>query len=92
MSKKNRRQSKRRKVNGIVSKRTPPRRKPIDMSRLKDFVEYNFPPGEPIREVITCEKDIISAEEFLAKLPIWLKLMDLYCKRRKEVYKPTYYD
>ena len=91
MSKKNRRQSKRRKVNGTVSKRTPCR-KLIDMSRLKDFVECNFPPGEPIREVIICEKDIISAEEFLAKLPIWLKLMDLYCKRRKEVYKPTYCD
>ena len=92
MSKKNRRQSKRRKVKGTVSKRTPPGRKPIDMSRLKDFVECNFPPGAPIREVIICEKNIISAEEFLAKLPIWLKLMDLYCKRLKEVSKPTFYD
>jgi len=57
-----------------------PCRKIIDISELKDFAERNLPPGNPLREVIICDKSTLSALEFLAKLPIWLKLCNLYSK------------
>lgn len=56
----------------------------VDISRLKDFAENNLPIGTPLREVIICEKNTLNAKEFLDKLPIWLKLNDLYCKHSKK--------
>ncbi len=47
----------------------------VDMSKLKAFVENNFPQGSPLQVVFIGEDDLLSAEAFLAKLPIWLKLI-----------------
>jgi len=54
--------------------------KGVDISKLKDFAEHNLPLGSPLRYVIVYEKDILTAEKFLAKLPIWLRLKNLSTK------------
>ena len=69
-----------RNVECVYKASVQPCRKIIDISELKDFAERNLPSGNPLREVLICEKSTLSALEFLAKLPIWLKLCDLYCK------------
>jgi hypothetical protein len=58
-------------------KKVPANLRVVDISRLKAFVEANFPPRSPLRIVFADEQDLLSAEAFLAKLPIWLKLTDL---------------
>jgi hypothetical protein len=60
--------------------RVPVNSRLVDISRLKDFVEDNFPPGSPLQIVLADEEDLLSAEAFLAKLPIWLKLTKLSTK------------
>jgi hypothetical protein len=47
----------------------------VDISKLKAFVDNNFPQESPLRIVFVGEDDPLSAEAFLAKLPIWLKLL-----------------
>jgi hypothetical protein len=49
----------------------------VNISKLKDLVENNFPLGSPLQVVFVDEDDLLSAEAFLAKLPIWLKLTNL---------------
>jgi hypothetical protein len=49
----------------------------VNISKLKAFVEENFPPGSPLQIIFVDEEDLLSAEAFLAKLPIWLKLNKL---------------
>ena len=49
----------------------------VNISKLKVFVERNFPKGSPLQVVFVGEDDLVSAEAFLAKLPIWLKLIKL---------------
>ena len=46
----------------------------VNISKLKDFVARNLPPGSPLQVVFVGENDVLSAEAFLAKLPIWLRL------------------
>ena len=58
-------------------KKVPANLRVVDISKLKAFVEANFPPKSPLRIVLADEPDLLSAEAFLAKLPIWLKLTDL---------------
>ena len=48
--------------------------KTVNIAKLKDFVVRNFPPGSPLQVIFVDEDDELSAEDFLAKLPIWLKL------------------
>lgn len=48
--------------------------KTVNISKLKDFVAKNYPPGSPLQVVFIGEEDVLSAEAFLAKLPIWDKL------------------
>ena len=59
------------------NKRIPANSRVVDISSLKTFVEANFPPESPLRIVFADEEDLLSAEAFLAKLPIWLKLTHL---------------
>jgi hypothetical protein len=49
----------------------------INISKLKEFVAENFPLGSPLQTVFVGENNVISAEAFLAKLPLWLKLSKL---------------
>jgi len=57
--------------------RIPINSRTIDISKLKAFVENNFPQGSPLQVVFDGENDLLGAEAFLAKLPIWLKLIKL---------------
>jgi hypothetical protein len=49
----------------------------VDISKLKAFVDDNFPPRSPLQVIFADEDDLLSVEAFLAKLPIWLKLTKL---------------
>jgi hypothetical protein len=57
--------------------RIPINSRTVDISKLKAFVENNFPLGSPLQVVFVDEADLLSVEVFLAKLPIWLKLIKL---------------
>jgi len=57
--------------------RIPINLRTVDISKLKAFVENNFPPGSPLQVVFVDEDDLLSAEAFLAKLPIWLRFTEL---------------
>jgi len=49
--------------------------KGLNIRPLKRFAGETFRVGSVLREVLLAEKDELSAEEFLAKLSIWLKLL-----------------
>ena len=51
--------------------------KVVSISRLKAFVAENCPFESPLHIVLVDEDYVLSAEAFLAKLPIWLKLRRL---------------
>ncbi len=57
--------------------RIPINSKAVDISKLKAFVEDNFPPSSPLQVIFADEENLLSAEAFLAKLPVWLKLTKL---------------
>jgi hypothetical protein len=57
--------------------RIPINSRAVDISKLKAFVDNNFPPGSALQVIFADEDDLLSAEAFLAKLPIWLKLTKL---------------
>jgi hypothetical protein len=45
----------------------------IDIRPLKEFARKKMPLS-PLREVLLIEEDVIDANAFLAKLPLWLRL------------------
>lgn len=47
----------------------------IDIRPLKAFVSENFPKNWPLREAILAERDVLDAQEFLAKMETWLNLL-----------------
>ena len=42
---------------------------------LKDLVLARFSEGDPVREVILAERDVLTREELIAKLETWLVLL-----------------
>jgi len=48
----------------------------VCISRLKTFAAESFPAGSPLREVLLSDKDHLSVGEFLAKIGIWLRLLN----------------
>ena len=49
----------------------------VCISRLKTFAGGSLPAGYPLREVLLSDKDYLSVREFLAKIGVWLRLLDL---------------
>ena len=49
----------------------------LDIKRLKQWVAGTLPSSYYLREVIMMEPDELSIEEYLAKIPLWLKLLGL---------------
>lgn len=43
---------------------------------LKEFARDRLPPDHPLREVLLAEEDILTPEEFLAKLTVWCVLVN----------------
>ncbi len=68
--------------NDDTANNNPALRKTINISRLKEFAVNNFSSGHPLRIVLVDEDEVLSAEAFLAKTPIWLKLGRLPDTRR----------
>ena len=48
--------------------------KHVNISKLKTLVSRKFPEGSVLRDIILKEKDILTPEEYLAKVSIWLEL------------------
>ena len=59
-----------------------PASRTVNISKLKEFVIRNYPPaGYPLQIVFVGEEDVLSAEAFLAKMPLWLKLINFPTRR-----------
>ncbi len=43
---------------------------------LKQLVLARFREDHPLREVILAERDVLTSEELLAKMPVWLTLLN----------------
>ncbi len=48
----------------------------VSTEGLKQLVLERFPEDHPLREVILAERDVLTSDEFLAKLPVWLVLLN----------------
>jgi hypothetical protein len=48
----------------------------ISTRRIKSFALSHLPEGHPLRQVILAEKEELTAEEFMAKMEIWVILLD----------------
>ena len=53
----------------------------VNISSLKDFAAENLPPDHPLRLVLFAQDDIMSAEVFLAMVPVWQKLARFSTRR-----------
>ena len=49
----------------------------VDIHGIKLWVKANLPAISHLRGILLLEKDILTVEEFLAKMDIWLKLIEL---------------
>lgn len=58
----------------------------LDFRALNTFALEKLPKTSVLRDVILIEPDSLSAADFLAKVPIWLRLADLEGKRSIDVY------
>lgn len=47
----------------------------VNIQRLKDFA-LRFPKESLIRDLITAEKDELEVTEFIAKMDLWLKILE----------------
>jgi hypothetical protein len=48
----------------------------IDIRSLKALVLEKFPTDSPLRVTLLAERDLLSIEEFLAKLETWLLFLE----------------
>jgi hypothetical protein len=46
----------------------------VHMKLLKEFAIEKAPKGSALRDVLLAEADVLTAEEYLAKIPTWLVL------------------
>lgn len=51
-------------------------RETVSIRSLKDLVLSQFQGNHPLREVILAEKDELPPSEFLAKMDVWLVLLN----------------
>jgi len=51
--------------------------KQLDIHGLKHWAKENLPRTSQIRKILLLERDYLAVEEFLAKMDLWLKLIDL---------------
>jgi hypothetical protein len=45
----------------------------VDISRLKGFA-LQLPADHPLQRVLLIEKDMLTVDEFLSRIDLWLKL------------------
>ncbi len=51
--------------------------KQLDIHGLKLWAKENLPRTSQIRSILLLERDYLAVEEFIAKMDLWLKLIDL---------------
>lgn len=51
--------------------------KQLDVHGLKHWAKENLPRTSQLRGVLLLEGDILPVEEFIVKMDIWLKLIDM---------------
>jgi hypothetical protein len=51
--------------------------KQLDIHGLKYWAKENLPRASQIRSILLLERDYLAVEEFIAKMDLWLKLIDL---------------
>ena len=51
--------------------------KKLDIHGLKFWAKENLPRTSQIRSILLLERDYLAVEEFIAKMDLWLKLIDL---------------
>ena len=51
--------------------------KQLDIHGLKSWAEENLPRISQIRSILLLERDSLTVVEFIAKMDIWLKLIDI---------------
>ena len=49
----------------------------VSTKEFKRVMKKRLPKDSPLRIILDDEKDLISSEEFLLKMPIWMKLAKL---------------
>jgi len=49
----------------------------VDIHRVKLWAKSNLPTISHLRGILLLEKDHLSVDEFLAKMDLWLKLIEL---------------
>ena len=48
----------------------------LSTRRLKELALAKIPADHPLRDIILAEKEYLTPDEFLAKLEVWLNLME----------------
>ena len=51
--------------------------KKLDIHGLKHWAEETLPRRSQIRGILLLERDFLTVEEFIAKMDIWLKLINM---------------
>jgi len=64
-------------------KNLPLRKATIRIRKLKEFAFNHLPKDSMLRDIILSEEDEISVSTFLARLPIWLKLLKIETRRSR---------
>ncbi len=63
-------------VEGVARERRDGAHRLVSTERLKQLVLARFPEEHALRQVILAERDVLTSDEFLAKLPVWLVLLN----------------
>jgi hypothetical protein len=65
------------------SKKKSPTVSRVNLARLRSFAAEALPAGSPLREILLEESDEVYTSDFLARLPIYLRLIRLEVGRRE---------
>ena len=64
-------------VNNIIESINRAQSKQLDIQGLKRWAKDILPKTSQIRSILLLERELLTVEEFIAKMDIWLKLIDM---------------
>ena len=64
-------------VNNIKESINRTHSKQLDIHGLKNWAKETLPRTSQIRSILLLESEFLTVEEFIAKMDIWLKLIDI---------------
>jgi hypothetical protein len=76
-------------VNNIIESINRAQSKQLDIHGLKRWAKDILPKTSQIRSILLLERELLTVEEFIAKMDIWLKLIDMETNtlRAREIRK-----